>query len=270
MVVGKTNIENMKPVKKQKKSITGSTLKIIAIVTMMIDHIGATIFEKMLINNGMFEAINSNNVDMINQFMMDNGTLYMIWLISRMVIGRIAFPIFCFLLVEGFTHTSDIKKYVMRLGIFALLSEIPFDLAFKGQFLEFTYQNIFFTLFIGLLVMVSFKYIEERAEWNKGIKFSLSLGALILGMFTADFLKTDYAAIGIICIMVIFLFRKNKLHQIIAGCVAFIWEITAPIAFIPIGFYKGERGLNVKYLFYIFYPAHLLVLYLIAKLMGIA
>ncbi|NLC03985.1 MAG: TraX protein, partial [Tissierellia bacterium] len=91
-------------------------LKIIALISMVIDHYG---------------AIFQSGIDIYR------------------IIGRLAFPIYAFLLVEGYTHTRDVKKYGRRLLIFALVSELPFDLAFYGK-LSFTHQNIFFTLFIGL------------------------------------------------------------------------------------------------------------------------
>lgn len=77
-------------------------------------------------------------------------------------IGRVAFPIFCFLLVEGFLHTKNVWKYAGRLALFALVSEIPFDLAFQGEWLFMGYQNIFFTLLVGLLVMIAFQTAEEK------------------------------------------------------------------------------------------------------------
>ena len=128
-----------------KKGISGSTLKMIAIVTMVIDHIGAAVLARLLMVNGLGE-LDQTNADAIMLWLSANGALYWTYTIMRMI-GRVAFPIFCFLLVEGFLHTHDVKKYAMRLGLFALISEIPFDLAFSSKILEFNYQNVFFTLF---------------------------------------------------------------------------------------------------------------------------
>ena len=124
----------------KKKGISGSTLKMIAIVTMLIDHIGAAVLARLLMVNGLGE-LDQTNTDAIMQWLSANGALYWMYTVMRMI-GRVAFPIFCFLLVEGFLHTHDVKKYAMRLGLFALLSEIPFDLAFSSKILEFNYQNV--------------------------------------------------------------------------------------------------------------------------------
>ena len=124
----------------KKKGISGSTLKMIAIVTMLIDHIGAAVLARLLMVNGLGE-LDQTNTDAIMQWLSANGALYGTYTVMRMI-GRVAFPIFCFLLVEGFLHTHDVKKYAMRLGLFALLSEIPFDLAFSSKILEFNYQNV--------------------------------------------------------------------------------------------------------------------------------
>ena len=172
--------------------------------------------------------------------------------------------------VEGFLHTHDVKKYAMRLGLFALLSEIPFDLAFSSKILEFNYQNVFFTLFIGLLTMIAYRAVEEKEEWNQALKVILYILIVAAGMALAYFLKTDYAEKGVFCIMVLYIFRKKKMWQLIAGCASFIWETPALFGFIPIAFYNGTRGWKMKYFFYIFYPAHLLILYLLCYFMGIS
>ena len=104
------------------KGLSGSTLKIIEMVTMLIDHIGAAVLARMIIAG--------------------NADLYDAYRTLRMI-GRIAFPIFCFLLIEGFQHTKNAKKYAERLFLFAAISEIPFDLAFSAKVLEFQYQNVF-------------------------------------------------------------------------------------------------------------------------------
>lgn len=257
---------------KKKKGISGSTIKIIAIVSMLIDHIGAGILGRLLMTSGFMKAAASSDLNVMMRWIMENGALYYTYYAMRMI-GRLGFPIFCFLLVEGFQRTHDVKKYAMRLGLFALISEIPFDLCFNGKVLEFGYQNVFFTLFLGLLTMIAFDWIAKK-EWaaqaalNRVVKVVFSAAALAVGAGVAHFLKTDYAAKGVLCIMALYLFRRKKPLQIAAGCVAFLWEVTAPLAFIPIGFYNGERGLKMKYFFYAFYPVHLLLIWLVSMLMG--
>jgi len=264
-------IPYMAPIENDKMTITGSTLKWIALVTMMIDHVGAVILEKILMSRGFLEAISSSNLAVAEQFMVENEVLYLTYSLLR-TIGRVSFPIFCFLLVEGFLHTSNKRKYALRLGLFALISEIPFDLAFRGQWLEFSYQNIFFTLLIGFLSLIAFQYVEEKDTWNKFIKIVPLLCIILIGAKTADLLNTDYGFRGVLAIMVIYIFRKNKVLQIIAGCLSFFalfLQLPVLLGFIPIGFYKGKKGKNIKYFSYLFYPVHLLALYLIAYMMGI-
>lgn len=261
----------METVVEKKRGISGNTLKIIAIVTMLIDHVGAGIGIRLLYQTGYMDLAMAGDVNGVLQWQTEHGMLLTVYSIMRMI-GRVAFPIFCFLLVEGFTHTKDVKKYALRLGAFALISEIPFDLAFNNKVLEFGYQNVFFTLFFGLLAMVGLSKVEERFEngkVNKGVKFLASVGVIAVCSVIAELLNTDYGAIGVLCIVVLYLFCKRKVAQIVAGCVSFAWEITAPLAFIPIGFYNGERGMKLKYFFYAFYPVHLLLIYLVAVLMGL-
>ena len=258
----------------EKKGISGSTLKIIAIVTMFIDHVGAALLGRYIMASGYLEIAVSGDMHAILTWLEEYGVLYYVYTAMRMI-GRIAFPIFCFLLIEGFQKTHDVRKYALRLGLFALISEIPFDLAFNAQILEFAYQNVFFTLFLGLLAMIGYDWIWKRRWFSAkvpGTAVKLLLSAVVLGFFcfAAEVLKTDYAAIGVICITVMYAFRRKKAAQIAAGCVAFVWEITAPLAFIPIGFYNGKRGLKLKYIFYLFYPLHLLLIYLICMVLRIA
>ena len=103
--------------------VKGSTLKIIALITMLIDHIGAFLIEPYLLNNGVFPF--AFDISIIPK---EFKTLYIIYIITRLI-GRIAFPIYCFLIVEGFLHTSNLKKYAFNLLLFAFISEIPFNLA---------------------------------------------------------------------------------------------------------------------------------------------
>lgn len=233
-----------------RSGISGSTLKIIALVTMLIDHVAATVLARIILVNGYDEG------------------LYNCYTVMRKI-GRVAFPIFIFLMIEGFGKTHSKEKYVLRMALFAVISEIPFDLAFSAKMLEFSYQNIFFTLVIGMLTIWGLEVISQKA-WNVWIQLGLYLVVFVAGMQMAEVLHTDYGAKGIMCIVAIYLFRWNKMTQIVAGSVAFLWELPAPLAFVPIAFYNGKRGLALKYVFYVFYPLHLIILYLICVKMRIA
>lgn len=251
-----------------KRGISGSTLKLIAVITMIIDHMAAGILGRYLVISGM-GSMDVNNVSEVERWMAQNGRLFVIYYAMRLI-GRIAFPIYCFLLAEGLEHTRNRKKYAVRLLLFAIVSELPFDLLFNATPLEFGYQNVFFTLFIGLAVLMGLQWTQERLNDRQLLRSVLSGGIIAAGMVAAHVLKTDYAATGVLCIVVIYLFRKKKVWQIVAGCIVFLWELTAPLAFIPIGFYNGKRGWNLKYFFYLVYPVHLLLLYLICMALGIA
>lgn len=244
----------------EKKGLTGSTLKIIAMLTMLIDHIGASILE-----NGVMKEITSQSV-----ISADVAALraYNRWLMADRIlrmIGRLAFPIFCFLLIEGFLHTRDWKKYFVRLFLFSFISEIPFDLAFHKEWFYWGAQNVFFTLWIALLVLAGMKYVEEREDFTRAAIYLLQSGIVLAGIALAEWMKTDYAGFGVLIIALLYLFRRDKKQQMVCGCIGFLWEITAPLAFWPIYRYNGERGLDLKYVFYFFYPVHLLILGLVTK-----
>ena len=113
-----------------KRGISSAVLKNIAVVTMLIDHIGAVIMTRLLIRNGLYEAM--VNQETYTAWMGQNSGMYGICMAMR-IIGRLAFPIYCFLLVEGFQKTHNVKKYLGRMFLFALISEVPFDLAFSGK-----------------------------------------------------------------------------------------------------------------------------------------
>jgi hypothetical protein len=253
------------------RGISGSTVKIIAIITMLIDHTAATILEAIIMKQ-YNQQMADNIVDAAGYYPVFDSTLYKVYDIMR-GIGRIGFPCFCFLLIEGFMYTRNRTKYAIRLALFAIISEVPFDLAFNQQVLEFTYQNVFFTLFIGLLTITVLDAIIHKTEWNKVLKIVLGIVVFAAGIALAIILKTDYDAIGVITITVMYFLRKNKNACMYGGCMALtipmIQEAYAFLGMIPIAFYNGTRGLKMKYFFYIFYPAHLLILAGICKLFGL-
>ena len=233
----------------KRPGLSGSTLKLIALVTMLIDHFGAVVVVRATYTPGFDREF--------------WNSLY--WPMRS--IGRIAFPIFCFLLVEGFVHTSNVKKYLGRMFLFALISEIPFDLALTGNWMDFYFQNVFWELSMGILAMICLAYIE-RKNFKYVVQVVLRLGVIVFFAFAAELLGLDYGMYGIISIVALYVFRQNKWSQLLVGAISFCWEQVAPLAFLPIAFYNGKRGRSIKYFFYIFYPAHLLILYMIVRIAG--
>lgn len=245
----------------KKNGLSGSYLKWIAIITMLIDHIGAALLELGLLPQIASAVLAGNSFDYV---VSDYHFWYRLDEVLR-AIGRLAFPIFCFLLVEGFLHTKNIKKYALRIGLFALLSEIPFDLAFNDRVFELSYQNVFFTLLIGLLVLCGLKYFEEtlplHLSWMRYI-------VALTGILFAIFLRTDYDGFGVMLIVLLYEFRNRRPLQCIAGAILMLFNSTTGcLAFLLLWFYNGERGKQLpKYFFYGFYPMHLLVLWLVRML----
>lgn len=242
-----------KPIKGHQKGLTGNGLKWIAILTMLIDHTAVA-----LIQNGIF--LSESIVLTQEQWNM----WYRLYWVMR-YIGRLGFPLFCFLLVEGFCYTHNVKKYMLRLGIFALISEIPFDFALFRSVFYMRYQNVYFTLLIGVITLCGIRYFG-RTDFKNRILRTLCLFG---GLAAAYVLRTDYDMYGVLLIVVLYLFREKEIwRDLAAGMVLLLnslVEITGLLAFVPMHFYNGQRGRQMKYFFYIFYPAHLLVLGLIAK-----
>jgi hypothetical protein len=222
--------------------MSGATLKWIAIITMIIDHIGAIFFQEL-------------------------GFLR--------IIGRLAFPIFAFLLTEGFRYTRNVKKYAIRLGVFALVSEIPFNLAFNRNPWDISHQNVFFTLVLGLLCI----WIYD--EWKDKNRF-LSLVAIYMLALLAEILRTDYGLFGVFLIFMIYQSKtiKGKMLVIIimnallawlnvlAGATSII-QIYAGFSVIFLLFYNEKKGKGFKFVFYLIYPFHLILFYIL-KLLFIA
>ena len=242
------------------QGISGSTLKLIGVITMLIDHIAAAVIVRM-VRAGTAGAEILDTYELMRD------------------IGRIAFPIYCFMLVEGLKYTHSRWRYAARLWAFALVSEIPFDLAFHSRILEFSYQNVFFTLAIGLVTMIILDEVDKRVyfagNWGADtwIKIALSLLVVSGGMLLALLLRTDYNWMGVACILIMHFLRKWRWAQLAAGYAAFVLllgEIVAWPAFLALALYQGRKGFSAKYFFYGFYPVHLILLYLTCVLMGIA
>lgn len=220
----------------KRSGISAAVLKWTAVVTMVTDHFAVAVYGQMA------------------------GSDYNVYFVLRKI-GRIAFPIYCFLLVEGFFHTRNVAKYLRNCFLFALLSEIPFDMAIFGRVVYPQGQNVYFTLCIGLAALI----ILDRYRAEYGAKYVLlRLLVIVLAAYTGEVLDVDYHWRGVLFIIMFYYIRNmQEWVRNLAVICAFAYEVTAPLAVIPIHFYNGERGRQPKYLFYAVYPVHLLIFGLI-------
>ena len=226
--------------KKDIRFLDGTMLKIIAMVSMVFDHVGDMFFPDLE------------------------------W--PRMV-GRLAMPLFAFCITEGYIHTRDRNKYLPRMGIFALVSEVPFDLAFEGK-IGLSHQNIMVTFFLAIIALRLFDLVRGKPKEDTG---RYSVGKTILGILIvlaiaafALVIKADYTVFAVISVFLFYLFKDTKQYIRTGVGVAFLaltrtvgYYCTTGLSLIPLLLYNGKKGKGLKWLFYAFYPGHLLVLYLI-------
>lgn len=222
--------------------MSGSILKLIACLAMLIDHMAA--------------FLPGDFMDMKETLFTIGDKTITLRLIMH-YIGRMAFPLFAFLITEGFTHTHDRKKYGINLFLFALISEIPWNLAHTGE-LFYGRQNVFFTLLLGYIGLCALDHYKNDYK-----KITIALASL-LGV--SLLLRADYTCFGFGFIILLHLLKDRRMMAII-GCCMLPSRWIGGLAFIPILMYNGERGFAkakwTKYAFYIFYPLHLLILYLV-------
>jgi len=225
----------------KKSGLSQEMLKLIACVTMLIDHTGAVLFPQYL---------------------------------SLRIIGRIAFPIYCFLLSEGVFYTKSPRKYGLRLGVGAFLSELPFDLALFGC-ITLQYQSVMITLLLGFVMGICMKRVS-KPHWQVLLIIPFAI--------IAQWLNTDYGGWGI-ALIALFVLSRNMPQRLLVQTVgmaaicylmdSFVMsigglrvpiEVFALAAMVPIALYSGEKiskSKTLQWAFYLFYPVHLTVLYLI-------
>lgn len=252
-----------------KIKLSGTALKWIALFTMICDHFAAAVFLMYTSSYGG-NGESFAHADVIYQILRG--------------IGRTAFPIYCFLLVEGFCHTRNLSKYAWRLLLFAIASEVPFDLALFGRNFHWGYQNVYWTLLLGLLAIAGIKlaltYVdtanppsEDGESENSGerkniriLKASIQVEITLLFMLIAWLCKTDYSYFGVLLIVVLYLLRNQPIFREFAGFLCMCWEPWCFPGFLLMTTYSGKRGKHgLKYFFYVMYPAHLLLFYFLRK-----
>lgn len=231
-----------------KKCLSNFDLKLVAIITMTIDHIGVVF-----------------------------GTPFYNFLRA---VGRLSFPIFAFLLTEGYVHTKSFSKYFFRLLVLALISEVIYDYVFYDSFIYLEANNIFFTLALGLLTLwlldksrtLVKKYFKEKIDLTIILPITYLLIIVVMGLI-AEFLNFSYGMLGILVISFFYLFKKNfpltvlsvSLSTLILGDTMQYFSL---LSLILIYFYNKKLGKKCKVFFYLYYPLHILVLGVIRMLIG--
>lgn len=223
--------------------LSGSWLKVLAMTSMLVDHLAAFYY--------------CCDPQFLQPLFTVGHHLVTPYVLMRLV-GRLAFPIFAFLIVEGFVHTRDRVKYGCNLLLFAFLSEIPWNLVHSGTWHYYS-QNVMFTLFLGFLGLCVIEYYRDDIRRQAFVLIALFALSVLL--------RADYGCNGFGFILLLYVLRRNRLLQAVIGsCILGSRWMAAP-AFIPINMYNGRRGFIQgsigKYLFYLFYPVHLLLIYLL-------
>ena len=237
---------------------TGNFLKMIAVIAMVMDHFAVAVMEQGIL------AVCNGDPDTIKLFFdSEMGARFL--LADRILrgTGRIAFPIICFLLTEGFFHTRNRNRYLLRLSICAVGSEVFFDLAVYDSWIYMGYQNAVFTLVIALAVLMGMRRFRRKP--------AMQLLCVLAGSGISWLIHSDYCVIGIILPAVFYWFSNEPIFQLIIGSILSLTESirffgSAVLAYIPVMLYNGKRGYwNLKYFFYAFFPVQFLMLYLLRK-----
>lgn len=188
------------------------------------------------------------------------------------LLGRISLPIFVFLLIEGYFHTSSKGKYFLRMLVFAFISEPFYDFAFYDTFFYSKNQNILFLLALGILFVFLLEQVSTYFKKKPSLDsyLYLALSHFIIVLFTgaiASILQIDYSFYGILMIYFMYLFRNHLLFYLLSF-IPFVFLLTANpylqlfhfLAIIILSLYNGKKGKSLKYFFYFYYPLHLIIL----------
>lgn len=217
--------------------LSGAQLKYIAFISMLIDHINKALLYPILQEKGILQQI-SNLFE---------------------ILGRIAFPLFSFFLVEGFFKTRNRWKYLSYLLIFGIISEIPYNLFQSAVFFEPNSNNVMFTLSLSLVTIWIIDVLKKKIK-NKYIWYFISFIIVAVMCLVAMVLGLDYEKHGILIGYFFYIFYDKPFMALIFGYISIFKEFFSLLGFGFTLFYNGKRGRQNKILNYLFYPVHLLIL----------
>ncbi|MDO4306047.1 MAG: TraX family protein [Eubacteriales bacterium] len=241
-------------------TVTADGLKIFACVVMLIQNIGIAIVENGLIKLDQYtqESLSmamETNSDLM--FLAGAGSI-------MQLIGGMAVPVFAFLLVEGFLKTSDYRKYLLSMAVFAVISEVPYDLAMNQRLIDHSGQNALFSMTISLLMLYFLKMMKKK----KGAVYAAAQVLIVIcAVIWASLFRAQYGLCIVLLAAIFYLFYTKHVLKTVLGIIVSLLYVTGPISFYGIWCYNEERkNILPKYAYYVFYPLHLLVLGLIVKL----
>ncbi len=242
-------IDRMNGFCKNFQFLSGAELKLIAIISMLADHVNKALIYPYLESNHGFLAFISDVFD---------------------IIGRIAFPLFCFMLVEGYFKTRNRKKYLLNLLLFGVISEVPFDMFTTASFFNMNWNNVMFTLALVLVTVWIIDTLKEKMQKRPKALWYLVSILIVLGMCIVSMsLSLDYEHHAILIGYFFYLFHDMPVFAIPFGYASMFKEPWALLGFGLTLTYNGERGKQHKMLYYWFYPVHLLILGLLRLYLGI-
>ena len=229
------------------KVLSGAQLKYIAFLSMLIDHANKAL---------LYPNLTGGRLNVLSD-VFD-------------ILGRIAFPIFAFLLVEGYFRTRNKWKYLGTILLFGVISEVPFDMFATAEYYDKNWNNVMFTLALMLVTIWIIDVLKEKINSvHKAFWFLASIPVLIAGVGLSMYFSVDYDYHGILIAYFFYLFHGRELLSI-PFCYASMFK--EPWALLGYGFvltYNGKRGKQYKLVNYLFYPVHLLILGIIRMKFGI-
>ncbi len=242
-------------------TVTADGLKMFACLVMFIQSIGIVVVEKGIIHLSQY-----TQQELSQALAEDSHLMFLAGLGSVLqLIGGLALPIFAFLLVEGFRHTSSYRKYLFSVAGFALLSEIPYDIAMGQKLVDWSSQNALVSMSICLVML----YILRLLRNKKGILSRMAeIVVVACAVFWAALLRAEYGLCLVLLAAVFYLFYTRNVLKTILGIIISLLYVTGPLAFYGIWCYNEVRKDRLpKYAYYFFYPLHLLGLALLVELL---
>ena len=216
---------------------------------------------KALLQNRLLNMIGT--VDLMAALEAEGGMMIATFALILQIVEGLAIPVFCFLLVEGAMHTADLNKYLLRVAGLAVVTEIPYNFAMSGKLLDFSTRNPVFAMALGLVLIWFYNRYSARGIKNTAIKLLVTL----CGVLWAGMLAVEHGICCVVVVAALWLFRtKPSLRNLAGGCAMMLccmlslFYMAAPMGFLIVHFYNGEKGPSAKAVNYLVYPVALLAI----------